>query len=71
MMLASPRGSCRNLEKIKFAPSPTDARSRIAFPTHSEAYQLRVTGLYVPPSAEATPDVLDSFSSPPFQSGGP
>ena len=57
-VIATPKISCEKLENAPLPKSPKDAGSCLLYPTQTEKNQIRVTGLYVPPPAEATPDML-------------
>ena len=59
MILADTETTCRQLNKAPEPSYPIDACAILLYPTDEEAYALRITGIYVPPSAEATPARLD------------
>ena len=64
MIIATPHVSCKKLENVPPPKSPVDACSCLLYPAKTEEYSIRLTGLYVPPSAEATPDMLRALTDP-------
>ena len=56
--------ACRKLTGLLPLPRPLDSCSCILYPTKEESYGIRLTGLYVPPSAEATPEMMTKVTQP-------
>ena len=56
--MANSSVSVRKMEDPFFPHNQIDACSLLLHPTHEENYAIQVTGVYIPPSAEATPDML-------------
>ena len=54
MILANPLTTCKKLGEIPKPPSPIDTCAMLLYPASEETYALRITGVYVPPAAEAT-----------------
>ena len=63
-ILAGPQVSCRRLTSPPLLPAPIDSCSCFVYPKHSEGHQIRLTGIYLPPSAEAIPSMLASLTTP-------
>ena len=64
MILATPQVSRKKLTTPPPLSSPIDACSCLVYPAHTENYQIRLTGIYLPPSAEATPNMLSALTAP-------
>ena len=64
LILAHENVACRKLETIIPLPRLVDGCSCMLYPTKDERYPIRVTGLYVPPSAEADPELLAEVTQP-------
>ena len=58
------------LDKIPKPPLPIDVCSFILYPSKDAGYGIRVTGIYLPPSAEATPAMLSTLTKANYQSCG-
>ena len=64
MIIAAPQMSCKKIEDGPTLPAPIDACSCLVYPTHETGYTICLTGIYVPPSAEATPQMLMPLVAP-------
>ena len=64
MIIATPQLSCKKVEDGPTLPSPIDVCSCLVYPTHATGYTICLTGIYVPPSAEATPQMLMPLVAP-------
>ena len=67
LILADHTVDCRGLDNIQKPQFPIDACSFIAYPTGSEDYRIRITGVYIPPCAETAPRHLRSLVDPDHQ----
>ena len=63
-ILAHEDVACRKLKTLIPLPRLIDGCSCMLYPTKDEQYPVRLTGLYVPPSAEATPELLMGVTQP-------
>ena len=71
LAIASPTIACRKLEGIEKPSHPIDACSFILYPTESEDYQLRITGVYLPPSCEPQASQLECLVDQQYQTQDP
>ena len=71
LILAHHTVSFKKLEKIPKPPRPIDICSFLLYPTHTEEWGIRITGIYIPPSAEATPGKLTTITGRDYQSETP
>ena len=62
MILAGPQVNCRKLTSPPLLPAPIDSCSCIVYPKRCEEQQMRLTGIYLPPSAEAIPSMLRTLT---------
>ena len=53
--------SCVEVDEVARPPRPIDAFPCILHPTAEEGSQLRITGAFVPPTAEAEPEMMESI----------
>ena len=60
LTLANNDISCRKLVGVPKSLPPIDACSCILYPTEEDTYQIRITGVYVPPSAEARSEMTEA-----------
>ena len=61
--------SCRKLEEVCSPHARIDACAASLFPTGEEEYQLRLTGAYIPPSAEIGEDYPRNLAADDCQTG--
>ena len=64
LILAHGNVACRKLETATPLPRPIDGCSCMLYPTKDDQYPVRLTGIYIPQSAEATPELLAGVTQP-------
>ena len=67
LILVDTNLACKKITDIQMPPKPIDVCSCIIYPLGREEYQIRVTAIYVPPSAKATPEMLATITGPEHQ----
>ena len=68
MIMVDEATKCRKLENISRPREPIDVCAILLLPTGNEDYQIRLTGIYIPPSAKATAVDLESLTAEEQQS---
>ena len=61
--MADATTGCKKLDEVNKPVDSADACAAALYPTEDEDYQVRLTGLYIPPSAAKTADGLDALAN--------
>ena len=67
MILVDANTKCKKLEVFQKPSEKIDACGAILYPTGDEGYQIRITGIYIPPSIEATAASLKNLVDEKYQ----
>ena len=67
MILVDQSISYARIPGVKKPPRSIDACTFLLYPSKQEDYVLRVTGIYLPPSAEVTPNQLETVTGHKYQ----